>query len=116
MGDRWANDNYGYVLVAQPGQSQGRPTTIAGSKPIMRVTACPTYVLPGAPDPVGTNVLSQTLGRPVLLSWPYNYSRPHRGLQLATPVPPRSLEVDPSGPIRRRDLLGGLIHEYERAA
>ena len=27
MGDRWANDNYGYVLSAQPGQSQGRPAT-----------------------------------------------------------------------------------------
>lgn len=44
----------------------------------------------------------------------YNESRPHRGLRLETPVPigPRS----PVGDIRRRDILGGLIHEYERVA
>ena len=46
----------------------------------------------------------------------YNHSRPHRGLRLATPVAPRSPEFDRSGPVRRRDLLGGLIHEYEQAA
>ncbi len=48
----------------------------------------------------------------------YNRKRPHRGLHLRTPEPqgtpaPRStttLEV------RRRDVLGGLIHEYEAAA
>ena len=51
----------------------------------------------------------------------YNHSRPHRALDLKPPdpraqltfetgPPPRALQVD------RRDLLGGLIHEYELAA
>ena len=47
----------------------------------------------------------------------YNEARPHRGLELKTPEPRR----DPAPPaegirVRRRDVLGGLIHEYERAA
>ena len=50
----------------------------------------------------------------------YNEQRPHRALDLQAPDPPRSLRGDPSPPrdrcIRRRDLLGGLIHEYEAAA
>ena len=44
----------------------------------------------------------------------YNRSRPHRGLHLAVPEPPLSLNH--VGPVRRRDVLGGLAHEYERAA
>jgi putative transposase len=47
----------------------------------------------------------------------YNLERPHRGLALATPISPTGRaesEANP-GPIRRRDLLGGLIHEYSRA-
>jgi hypothetical protein len=44
----------------------------------------------------------------------YNEARPHRGLQLAQPI--RNL-VTPSGDaVARRDILSGLIHEYERAA
>ena len=47
----------------------------------------------------------------------YYRKRPHRGLQLlapesAAPVP----EVDRVPDIQRRDLLGGLIHEYKCAA
>jgi putative transposase len=47
----------------------------------------------------------------------YNQARPHRGLELKTPEPRR----DPAPPaegvrVRQRDVLGGLIHEYERAA
>jgi len=34
-GDRWANDNYGFVLAAHSGQSQGRPATTTGSQPIV---------------------------------------------------------------------------------
>ena len=49
----------------------------------------------------------------------YNRHRPHRSLGHIAPVP--SVLAEPrSGPIlgalRRRDLLGGLIHEYEPAA
>jgi len=44
----------------------------------------------------------------------YNRARPHQGLRQQTPVPfaPRAL----AGPVRRRDVLGGLIHEYDREA
>ena len=49
----------------------------------------------------------------------YNQCRPHRSLAHATPVP--SVGADPMGAaavgqLRRRDVLGGLIHEYEHAA
>jgi putative transposase len=46
----------------------------------------------------------------------YNRERPHRGLALLTPA---STNADPrtrAGEIERRDRLGGLIHEYHRAA
>jgi transposase InsO family protein len=46
----------------------------------------------------------------------YNRERPHRGLAL---LAPDSTSADPPpsrGEIRRRDRLGGLIHEYHRAA
>ena len=45
----------------------------------------------------------------------YNQPRPHRGLQLLTPIP---LEPagDATGAIERVDRLGGLTHEYRRAA
>jgi len=48
----------------------------------------------------------------------YNRERPHRGLALATPNGPNCHTANCSypGPVRRRDLLGGLIHEYSRAA
>jgi hypothetical protein len=47
----------------------------------------------------------------------YNQKRPHRGLQLLAPESAAPLEELDSVPgISRRDLLGGLIHEYESAA
>jgi putative transposase len=49
----------------------------------------------------------------------YNRERPHRALGLRAPDPPGQL-VPLSGAtpahVRRRDRLGGLLHEYERAA
>jgi putative transposase len=45
----------------------------------------------------------------------YNEHRPHRALQL---LPPNGRDPTPltaSADLRRRDLLGGLIHEYEAA-
>lgn len=44
----------------------------------------------------------------------YNVARPHRGIGLATPRP--TIPGDPSVRIERNDILGGLIHEYHRAA
>ena len=47
----------------------------------------------------------------------YNRQRPHRALALAAPLAGASIPipVDPRD-VRRRDLLGGLIHEYDRVA
>ena len=48
----------------------------------------------------------------------YNRARPHRGLRLATPERPESTQGAPSQAtgLLRHDILGGLIHEYERVA
>jgi putative transposase len=48
----------------------------------------------------------------------YNGHRPHRSLDMNPPAPrsPSATLGAPSGSVIRRDLLGGLIHEYERAA
>ena len=47
----------------------------------------------------------------------YNLQRPHRALGLAAPVAEKGdpTPVDPRQ-VRRRDVLGGLIHEYHGAA
>jgi putative transposase len=47
----------------------------------------------------------------------YNGGRPHRGLALATPLS-EGADPMPVGPrdVHRRDLLGGLIHEYHGLA
>jgi hypothetical protein len=49
----------------------------------------------------------------------YNQQRPHRGLALAVPEPEAweqsSPQVNP-GEVRRRDVLGSLIHEYHEVA
>jgi putative transposase len=47
----------------------------------------------------------------------YNEHRPHRALDLRPPdqpTPPKQTKATPS--VRRRDLLGGLIHEYQADA
>ena len=50
----------------------------------------------------------------------YNAHRPHRGLNLTPPQPPRALRrstvASLDGRVQRRDRLGGLIHEYGLAA
>jgi putative transposase len=46
----------------------------------------------------------------------YNRARPHRGLDLASPEPRFESETALRRKVRRRDVLGGLIHEYERVA
>jgi putative transposase len=49
----------------------------------------------------------------------YNRHRPHRALGLQAPDSPAGLTVvgeDQQSKIHRRDLLGGLLHEYRRAA
>ncbi|MBA3718191.1 MAG: transposase [Actinobacteria bacterium] len=46
----------------------------------------------------------------------YNTQRPHRALDLRPPDPDIRPAQSSSSEIRRRDRLGGLIHEYYRAA
>jgi putative transposase len=49
----------------------------------------------------------------------YNRARPHRGIGLDVPVPApvETVTVLPcGGRVERVDVLGGLIHEYRRAA
>jgi putative transposase len=51
----------------------------------------------------------------------YNGHRPHQGIANARPLHPLPTPLtDPEGMarlnVRRRDLLGGILHEYERAA
>ncbi len=43
----------------------------------------------------------------------YNCARPHRGLDLSTPIA-RSDPVVTSGPVRCAERLGGLLREYSR--
>jgi len=45
----------------------------------------------------------------------YNEARPHRGLQLAQPISRPETVIDGHN-VTRRDILSGIIHEYERAA
>jgi putative transposase len=46
----------------------------------------------------------------------YNTGRPHRGLDLGVPTG-RTAPLEPlSLTVRRRDILGGLVHEYEPVA
>ncbi len=47
----------------------------------------------------------------------YNQQRPHRGLELLAPESQDPVEATNSVPrLERRDLLGGLVHEYMKAA
>jgi putative transposase len=46
----------------------------------------------------------------------YNGHRPHQGLQQESPLRRSSEAVDISAGIERRQVLGGLLSEYRRAA
>jgi hypothetical protein len=45
----------------------------------------------------------------------YNTGRPHRGIQLQSPIPGQA-PADLTRPVERVNILGGLVHEYRRAA
>lgn len=42
----------------------------------------------------------------------YNNARPHQGIGQQTPI--MQLHLPSDGPIQRRDVLGGIIHDYHR--
>ena len=44
----------------------------------------------------------------------YNASRPHQGINQQTPIP--RIEPKGTGAIVRRDVLGGIVHDYYRRA
>ncbi len=46
----------------------------------------------------------------------YNHHRPHRALKLTPPRPDQPSPIPTTREIHSRDRLGGLIHEYYRAA
>jgi hypothetical protein len=46
----------------------------------------------------------------------YNRARPHRALDLEPPELSSSAEGALGSRVRRRDILGGLIHDYQRVA
>jgi hypothetical protein len=47
----------------------------------------------------------------------YHQARPHQGLEQRLPCPPPDpVSLTDASPVERRDRLGGLIHEYRRAA
>jgi putative transposase len=65
---------------------------------------------------VGSSHLEQVLR---VYAGHYNRHRPHRALGLQPPDPPARLTIlgeEARGDGQRRDLLGGLLHEYRRAA
>jgi transposase InsO family protein len=44
----------------------------------------------------------------------YNEARPHQGIEQRCSIPIEIIQSD--GPAKRRDVLGGIIHEYDREA
>ena len=46
----------------------------------------------------------------------FNAERPHRSLALTAPAGAHEARGSPSSEILRRDVVGGLIHEYYAAA
>jgi putative transposase len=44
----------------------------------------------------------------------YNTVRPHQGIDQQTPIP--STASIGSGPVRCRNVLGGILHDYYREA
>jgi putative transposase len=62
---------------------------------------------------IGRHHLETVLG---IYTAHYNRERPHRGLALLSPDSTKADPPPSHGEIKRRDRLGGLIHEYHRAA
>ena len=61
-------------------------------------------------------ILSELHLRRVLAAYVeyYNQARPHQGIEQRCPVTLQNVARD--GPIERRDILGGVLHDYYRRA
>ena len=46
----------------------------------------------------------------------YQEARPHQGLEQRRPIEPAYATPVTQGPVDRLDRIGGLLHEYHRAA
>ena len=46
----------------------------------------------------------------------FNSARPHQGIQQQIPDPPLNGSLEDTGKVKRRDILGGIIHDYYHAA
>ncbi len=42
----------------------------------------------------------------------YNQARPHQGIEQRCPIPIESART--GGAVKRRNVLGGIIHDYQR--
>ena len=62
---------------------------------------------------IGRHHLETVLG---IYTAHYNRERPHRGLALLSPDSTKADPPPSDGEVKRCDRLGGLIHEYHRAA
>jgi hypothetical protein len=75
-----------------------------------------------APSATNASITSSSIGRrhleQVLRGYVahFNAERPHRSLELASPAGSPRSRGSPSADILRRDVVGGLIHEYYAAA
>jgi len=58
--------------------------------------------------------LTDHRGAEFSFSWPYNTERLHRSFGLSFPVSTPVPTVDEPSVLRRKGVLGGLLHEYHR--
>jgi hypothetical protein len=118
------NDNYGSVRTTHPGSRRGRPTPNRGPAAHSDSSGLPNLASPRSPCPGTTHDANPGTGHndsTPRSSCPYNRGRPHRALDLKPPDSSarstvRAESTSQAPLVSCRDLLGGLIHEYYRAA
>ncbi len=69
------------------------------------------------PEPAGeAPAASESPALRFVIQEHYHEARPHQGLGQRRPCEPADEVRVRTGPVERRDGLGGLLHEYRRAA
>jgi len=46
----------------------------------------------------------------------FNTARPHQGIRQQIPDPPVTCRPGDTGQVKRRDILGGMLHDHYRSA